>query len=186
MIFVMSRRNLGCVFISLYLHSSASCFSNSPPVSDPLPAFVCFPSVGLSVFHLCPVIPTSLVCIVCVLPSLSASLSSPFVASVPAFLLPHRLISCAPNQPSVKKTVFLEILNSLWILGLRLVCLNSNKLAQNYFRTLAARKMWASNRVTATEPPRLVIKCLNCWQIFDRTESWSVQNGRRCCWLCCT
>ena len=58
---VMSRLNFGGVFVSIYC--SASCFilaSYPPPVSDPLPAFVCFPLVGLSVFRLCPVIPTSL------------------------------------------------------------------------------------------------------------------------------
>ena len=66
-----------CAFILLHLSSSASCFimiSNSPLISNPPPALMCFLPSCVSpcdrlplhdVLHLCPIIPTSLVYSLC-------------------------------------------------------------------------------------------------------------------------
>lgn len=89
---VTSPLNLGHVFVFLYLYSFVSCFIlvfSIPLFSDHLPALVCFLLLWLStppdLFHLCPIIPTSLVNIVCVLPSLS---DSSFLCSKCSSILP--------------------------------------------------------------------------------------------------
>lgn len=89
---VTSPLNLGHVFVFLYLFSFVSCFIlvfSVPLFSHHLPALVCFLPLSLSappdLFHRCPIIPTSLVNIVCVLPSLS---DSSFLCSKCSSILP--------------------------------------------------------------------------------------------------